>query len=188
MRTRIRRTVGLAAAATLLGFAPGVTSSAAAASPSKPIGAAYSSTVGVPSSVRAGTTVYMHTWYMEKSPDSIAAQDFIVSVRSLSTSSEAGISVSWLNPITGRWQAVNRSGSADFGLFLETEPTHLTLAPGKWARIDFRITFGNSAHLGSWSVAPHVPNGYVMLNSHGAPVAGYLSFAPTRSFNVSVHR
>ncbi|QMU79583.1 hypothetical protein GXW83_31630 [Streptacidiphilus sp. PB12-B1b] len=182
--------LGLAAAAALLGFVPGGTATASAASAPGPVGALYSSTVGVPGSVRAGTTVSLHTWYMERSRYSMAATDFLVSVWSGQTASEKGLSVSWLNPLTHRWQAVGRTGYSDFGLSLDSAPTHLTLAPGRWARIDFRITFGASTRPGTWHVEPNVPNGFVLLDAYGRPVLnpGYLSVAHKQDFTVTVHR
>ncbi|MEZ0095729.1 hypothetical protein [Streptacidiphilus sp. EB129] len=133
----------------------------------KRIGTFYTNTQWVPRTVRAGSTVYIRTWYMERSKDTLVAQDFGLDLWNRATPIR-GVSVSWLNPLTHRWQASTYTDHHGyFALGLQKEPTLLAVAPGRWAHIDVRITFSKSAYKGTWHIMPEPASGYGLRNSAG---------------------
>jgi len=181
LRTRIRRTAVLAVAAGLFAVLPGTVGTAQAAAPHA-VGTEYESMKGVPSTLKRGSTIAVTLWYMQRSPDTMLVLDEDVDVWGPGDHN-AGVSVSWLNPATNRWQASSSSTAyGDHFLALPQRP-QLRYRSGFWAHVDARITFSASARTGSWQIYDNSPQGYSLYTSKGvdADPAFLNTTAPTLS-------
>ena len=195
MRTRVRRSAVLAAAAGLLALLPVGSASATPAPPDLPVGTLYQAVKDMPASVQRGRTITLVVWYMQRSKDVLAPQQYAVSTWNPTGvdargSSAPGVTVTWLDPATNRWQPSN--WEYDHGAYqslMLPESPHLTYGSGYWAHIDVRITFSSTVALGTWHIQPIVPEGYSLLTHQGHYASGFLTTSkqPT-DFAVSVHR
>ncbi|WP_042388385.1 hypothetical protein [Streptacidiphilus melanogenes] len=111
----------------------------------------YNNTYGIPASVKAGTTFYADAWYMQNSPVRVSAVSYGLSVWSLAARTDRGFTVSWLNPVTHRWQASTGTWSQGAELqFVPTPANGVAMVPHKWYKIQFKITVGKNVPVGTW--------------------------------------
>ena len=194
MYSRLTGRAALAAvAAGLLALLPGTVAIATPAPPNLPVGTLYTAAKGIPASVKRGQTINLVIWYMQRSKDVLVpVQDQVtlwnpngVNARG---SSAPGVTVSWLNPVTGRWQPSNwiTDHNTEQYLVLPATP-EIKVTSGYWAHVDARITFSSSAALGTWHVMPEGANGYMLQTAKGAWASGFLNSHPAL-FSVTVHR
>ncbi|MFC5910230.1 hypothetical protein [Streptacidiphilus monticola] len=129
----------------------------------------------------------MRTWYRQTSKYTLENFAAALGVWT-STSTQRGISVDWLNPATHRWQHANYDAFGTYTLAAAGNSYLALVAPGKWARIDFRIKFTTAARTGTWHVMPMVPGAYSLLNSKGQSVDASLRQDPWEQFAFKVYR
>jgi hypothetical protein len=72
----------------------------AQADPPHVIGAYDLSTVGLPTAVHPGQTVYAHTWFIDKSKDTLFSNGFDMLIEPLVGEAVPSVQVYWLNPRT----------------------------------------------------------------------------------------
>jgi hypothetical protein len=159
---RFRRILGALAAA---GLFVGVGAGSAAARPapaSARVYHLYNDTYAIPGSVRAGTSFYAYAWYMQDSPAKISVVFYYADIWSQVAATDRGFSVSWLNPVTRRWQAsTNDSLSLPPG-------ASFTMVPHDWYKIQFKVTVGTGVRPGTWHIGGQA-NGVMATNGGAAP-------------------
>jgi hypothetical protein len=143
----------------------------------------YTNTYGIPKSVKAGTTFYADAWYMQDSPVRLGALDYSLIAWSYSTSTAHGFTVSWLNPVTHRWQASTQTDWEGSLLSLIPEgPYGFTMLPHHWYKIQFKVTVGKNVHPGTWHLSTSV-DGITGPNGTQAPPMEWLG-SPDRLMRV----
>ena len=187
-KTRIA--IGLAAAAALLAALPGSASASPSAAGPPSVGTFKTSTNDVPSTVKRGSTVELVTWYQEKSPDKLVPQGYGLDLWNTSSSIKSdsrGVTVSWQDPLTGRWvktPATYNGESYSFGI--EKDSKFLVNPSGYIAHINVRISFASDAYAGTWHIMPTPVDGYGLMNSKGTFLDAILRFGtwPVYAFRV----
>lgn len=145
----------------------------------------YTNTYGIPASVKAGTTFYADAWYMQNSPERLGTTSYDLEIWSYSASTDRGFTVSWLNPVTHRWEASNETWSGGVSLSLGAgNPLGLTMLPHHWYKIQFKVSVGKNVHLGTWHLGAQA-DGIVGPNGTAAPMLGWAN-SPARI--LGVHR
>ncbi|QMU70102.1 hypothetical protein [Streptacidiphilus sp. P02-A3a] len=172
MRTRTGRALVLAAAAALLGVTPLVAGTASASGP-QPSGTLYrGKDTGLPASVERGHSVTLTLWYMQRSPDYLYPGTFELDLYNPAGvnkygSSAPGVSVTWLDPVTGRWEASDyRYNNASVQGF-EVPGTKLRYGSGYWAHVQVRVAFNGTVPLGTWHLASYAPDSYSVWTAAG---------------------
>ena len=161
---RFRRVLGtLAAAGLFAGLGAGSATAQPAATTARTYHL-YNNTYDIPNSVRAGTSFYADAWYMQDSPVRISVVYYDTSIWSRVAGTDRGFSVSWLNPVTHRWQA---STSSDGSLSLPPGAS-FTMLPHHWYKIQFKITVGKGVRSGIWHIGEEA-NGVMGPNGTAAP-------------------
>ena len=172
LRTRIGRAAASAVAAVLLGAAPVAAGAAQAASP-QPSGTLYrGSDSGMPSSVERGHTITFTMWYMQRSPDYIYPGTFELDVYNPAGinkygSSAPGVTVSWLDPVTNKWEPNSYRYENGNQQGFVVPGTHLRYSSGFWAHVQVRVTFGAAVPLGTWHLGSFAPDSYSMYTPAG---------------------
>jgi hypothetical protein len=156
LKLNIRRTSGLLAAAALLGIIPGTftTAQALTARPAtggeRTVGTMRVVVVGLPHTIKRGTTTSVTIWYTQNSRFRLTPVDFAFYMWASRSTTYSNIWVNWLNPISKRWQSSSWLAGGDH--VFTFPPTSPSIAPNHWARIDAKIYVGKHAELGKWNV------------------------------------
>jgi hypothetical protein len=190
LRTRWRRAAGLIAATGILAALPTATGTTTAlASPAACRTDVYSSTVGVPRTIHAGTSFTAHAWYME-TRYALAPSMFGVQLWTSHSNRPRGVSVAWQNPQTGEWQAVpydSLNNGYDITTIERMPPgvPPFVIPADQWAVTYFKLQFSKNAPKGTWHMRVRVPfgGGPVDGNGNGIPCAMYFHWK-TYSFTV----
>lgn len=191
MKLNIRRTAGLVAAAALLGTIPGTITTAQArtvrpATASHAIGKLRVTLVGVPHTIKRGTTFTIRIWYIENSPDAMTPTGFTVAMSPVHRGA-GNVWVNWLNPVAKRWQPSTQV-LTDSGVHILTVPINLLVIPSNhWAHVDARIYVGKHARLGAWTIAAPL-YGVALLKPNGNGDTNYLDQSGARVYPVNVVR
>ncbi len=172
LRTRIRRTAVLAAAAGLLAVLPGSVGTAQASGTAY-VGSFDVVTYGIPATIHPGQVVYAHTFFIDRSKYRLKSDGYgllIVPPKGYATPT---VQVEWRDPSTGVWHDGN--GTEDMGSYQLDEPMDLwrTYAPNKWYRVDFEIKFGTKTPVGKWQVYGEGLDTTYLIDSSGHG-AGFL--------------
>ena len=171
-----RAMAALATAGIFTGLGAG-TATAQPASASSHVYQLYTNTYSIPTSVKAGTSFYADAWYMQDSPERLGTTMFELGIWSSSASTDRGFSVSWLNPVTRRWQASNETWSSGARLdLLPGDPYGVTMLPHHWYKIQFKVTVGKNVRPGTWHLGADV-NGITGPNGKPAPMLEWLGSA-----------
>ncbi|MFC5910352.1 hypothetical protein [Streptacidiphilus monticola] len=185
MKRGLRHALAVAVAAlSVMAAAP---ASAHAATPTPMAGWSYANTIGLPHSMKEGRAYYAHTWYRQTSKYTLVNLAAELTIWT-STNTQRGVSVDWLNPATHRWQHAQYQYFGFYELNSADGSWLALVPPGKWARLDFRITFTTAAKTGTWHVMPVVPAAYGLLNSQGRGVDAGLRQGAYQQFAFKVYR
>jgi hypothetical protein len=197
----VRRTAALASAAAALVLATGTGSAQAqAARPATApvqapalnpgeLGTLRSGETGLPSTVRIGQSIVMTAWLEQNSRYLLDIGDFATGVWSPfhPSTDGKGVTVSYLNAATGRWQS---SPAGYYGEFAFTPEGGFLVRPN-WAHITVRITFTSRARLGVWYISPGGELSYMLEKTvNGPEVPGTLAmpFGPWPGYKITVQR
>jgi hypothetical protein len=205
---RVRRAVALTAAAAALvlaagtgsaqaaptaGSVPGSAAVSAAAHTRAPaldpgqVGSIRISEVGLPSTVRIGQTVSVNVWFEQNSRDLFEIGGYGTGVWSPYYPNGKGLTVSYLSPVTNRWE--NSPEGAD-GSFDFAPERAVYVRPNTWAVIKLRITFTSRARLGAWYLSPGGFSYSLVKTVGGAELPGSLAFpfGPWPGYRFTVQR
>jgi len=174
LKTRIRRSAGILTA-TLVSLAPLGLAAPARANPAPHfLGTFHPSTVGIPSTIRRGETFQAHTWIMQDSKDTAVYTGFSLQFTPPAGEATPTVQVSWLNPLTGHWQAetfgTGGTGYTQpaFGHYDLELRANLKLPPKVWKRVDFQVKFGSTTPIGKWKVYAEGVNQIDLVTPSGA--------------------
>jgi hypothetical protein len=173
LRTRIRRTAIVAAAAGLLAVLPGTSAYASIPEPPQQVVVLSVSAHGVPRALKEGQTIDLTIWYRQNSGDVMSPEVFSLAMRNAAAPASKqtrGVTVSWLSPLTNSWQQA--PWVADTGLWGWGPPSlngpQIEVPSEYWAHIDARITFSRSAYTGVWHLTPEPAYADTFETSNGA--------------------
>ncbi|MBC3843137.1 hypothetical protein GXW82_31900 [Streptacidiphilus sp. 4-A2] len=162
MTVHFRGRAAAALAAGLICLTPVQASAAAtrpADSPSRAVGTLSQWEPGIPGTVKRGQTIQYTLWYRENSPEPMEVWSFAAEMWNGSApdggAALTGISVSLLDPVTGKWR---KPDFLDGGLrvFDLNDSRELLAAPNTFGHATVRITFGQNANLGTWRLRTYI--------------------------------
>jgi hypothetical protein len=110
-----------------------------------------------------------------KTAGRVLIEDSQVSVWGPGKAGCRGAQVSFLNPITHKWQVGKPDGWCWFDMNLAPLPTSFAMPLRTWVREDVETTFSKSAAAGTWGIAPWPVSGYGVFNTAGQGVWAILN-------------
>ena len=162
-----------------VGAAGGTAASAAPAGkhPSvRTIGTLLEAAKGFPKTMRRGDTAYVTFYYRQHSPDTMVPTGFALNLWNMAAPDyhqTLGISATWFNPATHRWEKASHYDSVGVIEFNLPDSPSVKVASGTLAHVYIRLAFGKAAHTGLWHFEPSV-SGYEMLTPKGVSDSNYL--------------
>jgi len=142
---------------------------------------------GLPSTVRIGQTVTMTVWFDQNSRYLLDVGGYDTAVWSpyYPSTDGKGMTVSYLSPVTNRWES---SPAGAYGSFWFSPERAVYVKPNFWAHITVRITFTSHARLGAWYVSPGGFSYMMMKSVNGPAVPGTLNipFGPWPGYKITV--
>ncbi len=144
---------------------------------------------GLPSHIKIGQTITMTVWFDQNSRYLFDIGGYETGVWSpyYPGSDGKGMTVSYLSPVTNRWE---NSPAAAYGNFWFSPESAVYVRPNYWGHIKVRITFTAHARLGTWYVSPGGFSYMLTKKVNGAEVPGTLDIpsGPWPGYKITVQR
>ncbi|MFC1431401.1 hypothetical protein ACEZDB_12175 [Streptacidiphilus sp. N1-3] len=185
-----RKHAALAAAVTLSALA-GTTAAAPArthATGPHAVGTVRTTQYGVPRTLKRGGTITLSIWYRQNSRYTMEVYGYDLGLWNFAAPGFGqlkGITTTFLDPVTGKWEKpryADPNGSIVFEVPLN-RPGFM-LKPNALGHVLMRITFGKTAHLGTWHQDAY-PASYSLVNSKNADDPDYLDI-PSKNFTFTL--
>ncbi|RAG81547.1 hypothetical protein DN069_32345 [Streptacidiphilus pinicola] len=140
----------------------------------------YGYITGIPHAVHRGQTITIELWFRQSSPYVVDAVSYGLYLYDpvgvgVKGSAASGASVTWLNPVTHRWERGFALDHNTHQIWDAPGLNGIAVPSGKWNHIFARVTFSHSVKLGTWTLETDAPQTYMVVTKAGKPTSAILS-------------